>query len=472
MILWNGKPRFEVRADVRVDAAYSLCMFTFFHHQQDLATRMRNSEIAFNPIANTRERLGVSGFEAQMLFWITSAVLFVTLVANQTHIETVDAVKLAPRAELLIRLAGTGLAGLLGLYGLLCSPRVQRAMFSFPGIWVTGIASCYVIGTVCSPYKGQALAHLVTFGCIFLFAPTAFAILGTRRMIEISLVALMTSLLASWFLYLFMPKYGVQLEITDESGSGVLRMGGTSHPNTLAGISGFAIIIACYLYFEFRTRLAYVLPIIGICLATYVFTQTRVAAVGAVLAVLFAYKSFWVRRDIFPLSVMLAMSGVGLFLWMLLVGTGGIGAETFTRSGDAEEITSFTGRDEIWSYVVRKIGESPLVGYGPGVSKVYLEQEEMLLHPHNVVLSLGFVGGVFCAILGVFMFANQLWVSWSCHYKLAAMFTIYVFLNSLTETFIFDYIPGTSTILWMVAIYWPALDDGSFSNNEESLDNE
>ena len=160
---------------------------------------MSSTQATFNPLANSRNRLGLTTFETSVLFWLSSAVLFLVLVANQTHIETIDQIKLAPRLELLIRLAGTGMAGLIGIYGFLCMRRVQLAMFSFPGIWVTGIALCYLLSTAFSEHKAEALPHLMTFSCIFLFAPTAFAIMGTRRFVEITILALLTSLLASWF---------------------------------------------------------------------------------------------------------------------------------------------------------------------------------------------------------------------------------------------------------------------------------
>lgn len=423
---------------------------------------MRNPDALFNPVANSRERLGLSLVETQTLFVACSVVLFVVLVANQTHIETVDAVKLAPRLELMARLGGTALAGLIGIYGFLCMPRVQKAMFTFPGAWVTGIAVCYVAGTAFSDHKSEAVPHLITFACIFLFTPTAFHVMGTRRFIEVTLLALLTSLVASWFLYLFMPEYGMRLEVTDgATGEGVMRMSGASHPNTLAGLSGLTLMIVVYLFLEKRMSFRWAVPFVVLCLATYVFTQTRVAAVSAVLAIAFAYRGAMLKSKVLPMTVTLAVLAVAGFTYVALAGTGGVGAESLTRSGNVEEITSFTGRNEIWAFVAEKIGESPVVGYGPGVAKTLLARKEMLLHPHNVVLSLAVTGGVICGLFGLMMFLHQLWIALGSKARLVVMLTIFIFLNSLTEAFIFDYIPGTSTMLWLFALYYPILDDDS-----------
>ena len=132
-----------------------------------------------------------------------------------------------------------------------------------------------------------------------------------------------------------------------------------------------------------------------------------------------------------------------------------------TRSGNVDELTSFTGRAQIWEFVIQKIEERPLRGYGPGTAKHYLEQKDLLLHPHNVVLAMAFLGGIFCGLCAVMMFLQQLFVSLGGKYRLAALISLVIIMNSMTETPIFDYVPGTPTMLWMAALFWPLLDDGS-----------
>ena len=84
-----------------------------------------------------------------------------------------------------------------------------------------------------------------------------------------------------------------------------------------------------------------------------------------------------------------------------------------------------------------------------------------MLHPHNVVLNITFAGGIFAGALAVMMFIQQLLISIGRKYRLAALISFVIILNSLTEVPIFDYVPGTPTVLWMAAICWPVLDDGS-----------
>ena len=399
--------------------------------------------------------------ESLALFWLVTIALYGVMIANHTHIETNDQVKLAGSLELAARLGTSGIAGLIGLYGFLFISRVSNAFLTFPGAWVMGVAIMYVIGTIFSPYFSYSVPHLITFGCVTLFAPTALAVLGSRQTINIIITSIVVTLLASWFLYLMMPEYGVMIEVTDASGDSVKRMGGTSHPNVLAGVSALLFVIMCYMWFERKMSFLVALPLMALCAATLLETGTRVALVSAVGAVLIVYRGFWTEKKNLPLTALLVCTAL---LGAFVLATGAIelaSAKSFTRSGDIDEITSVTGRADIWEYVIEKIGERPLCGYGPGSAKVLLEEKDMLLHTHNVILSLGVVGGVVCAFCGLMMFLQQLSISFSGRYRLAALISLVIIMNSLTETPIFDYVPGAPTVLWLIAVFWPVLDDHS-----------
>ena len=409
-----------------------------------------------------RRKFRFSDLESFALFMLTLVAMFGVMIANQTHIETNDQVKLAGGLEILTRLSTSGLAGLIGLYGFLFIPRVRHAFLSFPGFWVLGIFVCFIVGTFCSPYFRYSFPHLVTFTCVVLFSPTAFAILGSRRMVSISIGTLTVTLLASWFLFLAMPEYGVVIEVTSAAGDSVERMGGTSHPNVLAGTSVLLIVLTCYMWFEQKMGTFLAVPLIVLCVVTLIYTGTRVAAVSAILSILIVYRGFWQNPEVWPFTVVGVGAALLVAMFVLSDESGSlVSTEAITRSGDIDEITSVTGRAEIWEFIVEKIGERPLTGWGPGTAKIVLDKRQMLLHTHNVVLSMAFVGGVLCGVFAVLMFLHQLLVSIQGKYKLAALISFVIILNSFTENPIFDYIPGAPTVLWLVAVFWPVLDDGT-----------
>ena len=124
-----------------------------------------------------------------------------------------------------------------------------------------------------------------------------------------------------------------------------------------------------------------------------------------------------------------------------------------------------TGRNEIWAFTFEQIADSPLVGYGPGAAKAIYEQQEMLLHPHNVVLAVTMASGLMGGLFVILMFGQQVFMSLRGGIPLIALITLFIFFNSLTETFIFGYFPGSSTMLWLAAIFSWSLDDGSLTKS-------
>lgn len=408
-----------------------------------------------------RRLIQFTEIESLAMFWLVSFALYSVMIVNHTHIETNDHVKFAGGLELFARLAASGVAGLIGIYGCLFNARVRKAFCYFPCIWVLGILVMHVVGTYFSPDFNYSVAHLTTVMCVGLFAPTALAVLGSRQTVNVMVMAMLTTVVASWILYLFAPAYGVMIEITDSTGASVERMGGTSHPNVLAGTCVLLFVTLCYLWFERKMGTFVAVPLILLTVATLFMTGTRVAMISGVVSVLFVYRGFWLQREILPFTVLLTavgLAGVGVVL------SGGIqsdAATSLTRSGDFDEITSVTGRSDIWVYVVELIGERPLQGYGPGTAKTLLDKKGMLLHPHNLLLHMAVNGGIICAFFALMMLINQFFISLTGKYKLAALISFVIILNSFTEIPIFDYVPGAPTIMWMVAIFWPFLDDGT-----------
>ena len=410
-----------------------------------------------------RPILVLNDFIDSLLFWSTAVTLFGVLFLNQTHIETNDHIKLAGKLELLSRLAVTGVAGLLGIYGFFFVPKIRLAFLSFPGAWVLGILVCLFMGTVFSPMRGYALPYLITATAVVLFSPFSIHVLGTKRFFDIVLATMILTVVGSWYLYLFMPQYGVVIEFISKTES-VARMGGTSHPNVLAGVAVLMIVLLGYLAIEGKRSWYFCLPLIMLGMATLAFTGTRVAVIACVLSMLIVYRKFWLRVDVLPFTFAI---GVAILLVALIQfssesqsSIASSLAGSATRSGNVDEITSVTGRSKVWAYAIELIQERPIRGYGPGSSKIYLAKKG-LFHAHNVILSLAFAGGVFAGGFGVMMFLQQLIASVNGKYRLAALISLVILMNSLTEVPIFDYLPGTPTVLWLAAMFWPIFDDGS-----------
>ena len=128
-----------------------------------------------------------------------------------------------------------------------------------------------------------------------------------------------------------------------------------------------------------------------------------------------------------------------------------------SKSGEADELTSATGRAEIWQYSMRLISKRPLVGYGAATSKYYLS--EYSRYTHNLLLNIAFSTGVFGGLLGLAMILYQgASVFFRTHVIVSALI-VYILVNGLFENVIFSTIAGMPTLLWIMSMAWYQVRD-------------
>jgi O-antigen ligase len=145
--------------------------------------------------------------------------------------------------------------------------------------------------------------------------------------------------------------------------STVLRLGGIfGNANALGGVSALALLLIALAWFGVRYRgLAWMtLLVVPVCGACLVLTQSRTAMLGLVAAVLVV----GVRRLPFLLLPLLALGASAVVVIVAYPGALDVLIALVARSGRVEQVTTFTGRTEIWQFVMAAIAEAPVLGYG------------------------------------------------------------------------------------------------------------
>ena len=127
--------------------------------------------------------------------------------------------------------------------------------------------------------------------------------------------------------------------------------------------------------------------------------------------------------------------------------------QTGTKTGDVEEVTTLTGRTEIWKFAWEESLKSPLFGYGAGCTPV--KMAGVSGHAHNILLqptiSIGFPGGIlFAAIL----FWN-VYCAFKYHLPMLQMTTVFILMLGIAETPLFNPLPESVTLMWIVCCFWP-----------------
>ncbi len=190
---------------------------------------------------------------------------------------------------------------------------------------------------------------------------------------------------------------------------GFLRTQGImGHPNAFGGAMSLAVVIFARQLLLGRNWAA---PLWLSAFALLYLSDSRTALAAAMLG------CFVLLGDVWPKGALSGAFGfmvtaIILFTQTSVFGTG----ESLSRSGDAAELATLTGRTEIWNIAVPAIVENPIVGYGPGsTTELFAEikPDDVLgtfeiNHAHNLWLQLGLIGGVPSMLLVTFAFVGYL----------------------------------------------------------------
>lgn len=253
-------------------------------------------------------------------------------------------------------------------------------------------------------------------------------------------------------------------------GGAVLRLGGLAgSPNTLGRAASLTVlllgVLLIYRYLSvFSWR--FLLPA---CMAVtcLVLSDSRTS----MAVVIVAFGLYFLRNN--PRVAMLGIFGVGLFGFLLLNVDLPLHefASAFSRSGRVSDITTLTGRTDIWDVSIAAFFEKPILGYGFGSTKVLLPQIYRtywgftVSHAHNLyiqtALTMGLVGLSFVLII--------LWRQVAAYFKHQDVFKTavlgFILIHGLTEPGPIGVAPNIVTFFWALSLCWDRLLERACCND-------
>lgn len=171
--------------------------------------------------------------------------------------------------------------------------------------------------------------------------------------------------------------------------------GAFSDPN-MFGQTAAAGVLAAALLLTHQRRVGVAAVCGALCLVGLAASQSRTAVVALAVALFVAA----VRTQRARLLSVVGLLIVVVFL-AALPGIGSFGTESLTRSGDANEVATLTGRTRVWQAVVEVVPDRPVIGHGAGSSPEVLSERIRegriswpALHAHNGLLQVLLTGGV------------------------------------------------------------------------------
>ncbi|WDQ19103.1 O-antigen ligase family protein [Rhodopirellula sp. P2] len=357
------------------------------------------------------------------------------------------------------KLIVAGAAFLVGAYGLLTSANVRQTLTTMPPLVVLAILMLVGLATPIAISGSSLPAALINFAYVVFLVVALFTI-GLRGVVTAILVGVTATMALALFLFVFVPKYGSFPELLAD-GLVVNRMSGTAHPNAVGRAMVLGVIATLYMFRSGTLRLNVALPLtVCFALAAYLaWSRTALLAGAFGVSVLFLDH----LRGRVGVSAIALIALLGVVGMTFVYATGredqfvGKVLEKVSKSGDAEEITSGTGRSEIWAKAIGLIWERPIVGHGFNAAPILMLEYSQATH--NAVLHASLAGGLIAgALMAGLLFWNVCLVFVGEHLLIRA-FSAFTILSCMTEDTVLEIFPGPCTLVWMTCIFYPVLVD-------------
>ncbi len=395
--------------------------------------------------------------------FVSAIVLVVSTICNITALDDGASGERAAQAmslPLYARLLAAAAATALGVWALLCSQRARQAFGTIPGILFAALGAVFV-ATSFFAFKEVAVvsqsAALIFLGYL-LFAASIATSFKLETVLRLLLLASCVFLLVSWFLFLVIPSKGVFLEHT-VIGTQVPRMGGTAHPNVVGREGAIAVLIAAGLlrmigpWKQHPIQTLFLFGMVALGLATLVATKSRTSTLAMIFALgLLLGDRFFTRRGIL-IAGLGAASIFGGILIAEMIYDGQFLSEKIldkvTKTGRADELTSATGRTEIWGHALELLWERPLTGWGLDSAA---SLDIAAASTHNLLLNIAFSAGLIAAAIGMML------ILWTAVYGMSSSTPVirglcgYVLISGIVEDTVLESFPGTLTILWITIL--------------------
>ncbi|MCB1590819.1 MAG: O-antigen ligase family protein [Alphaproteobacteria bacterium] len=304
-----------------------------------------------------------------------------------------------------------------------------------------------------APHMTYAVACFISLVAVFMILYFASIFLDEGEILYAVLIAISVICVISIIAYFVTPEFARMGEWIDGQHVPGNRLSGvTGNPNSMGLMAAFALIIATHYRTDFARKN---LPVFGICvflnIVALLMSNSRSSLAAMIVSLSAAYFLKFTPQRILAASV-LAACGIA---FLLLVDLEAIMA-LLSRSGDAREITTATGRTYIWETAIQLIEERPFTGWGYTSTKEILPLHAYEIgHPpqstHNLYLQMLFAMGIpglttFLALMFVKFYFSM---KFQDFFKITIM--IFLLLHGFTESTIFVGMAGSTTIMFGLA---------------------
>lgn len=384
--------------------------------------------------------------QSRPVFMTALLIAIVVVTELSARNRALSDVSADPQNMVKLAIWGTGL-----LVALLNWRHLRAAMREPPVALLLLLSLWFTLTAVYSPIRTYSFGAGVAFLSVVAFGAVARRVVPGSMLLKGVLGALTIMLCISLVMYVLVPQRAMALM----EGGNILRLAAPfGSPNSLGRVAATVILLGLVSWWAGALQWRSPLLVLGVpaALACLYLSQSRTAMLALVAALAIVYL---LGR---PVRVLLA----GLLLTvaaMAIVLTGFDIKEIaalLSRSGRISEVTTLTGRTEIWAFVWGEIKQAPWFGYGNASTKYYLPLLYHTFwgwtttHAHNMWLQIWFTTGLVGVSLLAATFVAQFRSARRRHDLVSLAVLVFVFVIGMAEAGHIDGAPSVLTVVWAV----------------------
>ena len=392
----------------------------------------------------------------QLMPMFARLTLFVSVLGNGIDIARVDdrAEGVTLSFQVVLRLLATGSACLCGAWSWWRLAEVREALMTRRGLVGLTMVSCALCAAATSPSPKVAFFVAVAIGMYMLLTLTCLTLFGIRRTLMDALMALWSFVIISWALRFTVPELAVFNEYLSMEET-LPRFGGLGHPNVLSAIQCLAMLLTLAFVREKWLHPFWIVPAFLLGAATLIETKSRTSVVAFIATLFVIALPYGRQRLAFVIPAFAIALGVCAVAYVeMTMGVDRVIHQVslkITKTGSVDELTTATGRTEIWGEALRLIAKSPLTGYGGGSSSQVMAEHSG--HAHNLILEPMVLFGIPAALCVIILLSINVYESILNEIFFVRNFTVYLLVLGLVESPLFGLVPDPMMCIWMACVF-------------------
>jgi O-antigen ligase len=327
---------------------------------------------------------------------------------------------------------------------------IEKIKSIFKKIYLLYTGLLILVSSFYAPDTYYSIQSALFYLLLFVFITLAYS-KSWSSLIRVYTLFTLIFLSASIIASILYPELTSQTQLI--LGGEIGRFKGLSvHSNSLGRIAAFGFVIALIAYKRGYVTISQLSIITALSLLAIYLSNSRTSLLVVVYSILvYYYINIYERKkmnaipQLFVITIFVILAMLFFFIDNIAI---------FTRSGDANEIFTLTGRTFLWQHLFQEANAHMIFGAGHAATHIIIQDTFIgynwtTSHAHNMFIQVYFCYGIVGLI--VLMYIN---------FKVLTLSTIQFILITtllfagLSESVIFNISPNITTVVWIIALLY------------------